>query len=82
MSAADRSVLLDRLHACHEQDYFERGIELAIAEHSARFQPLDISDFHAVEVDFETDLQQANATLGWASSARRLAGPGPHPIQR
>lgn len=63
VSATDRAALRDRLRVCGDQDYFERGVELAIAEQGTRFRPVDISDLHAVEVDFETDLQQANATL-------------------
>lgn len=64
VSAADRAALRDRLGVCDGQDYFERGVELAIAEQGARFRPIDISELNAVEVDFETDLQHANATLG------------------
>jgi CDP-glycerol glycerophosphotransferase len=60
VSASDKPTLIEELRACGEQDYFERGIELAIAEHGARFQPIDISEFRAVEVDFEADLQRAN----------------------
>jgi CDP-glycerol glycerophosphotransferase len=57
-------VLLEHLARCADQDYFERGIETAIAEAGLRFRPLDISAFPAVEVDFECDLERAN-TLFW-----------------
>jgi CDP-glycerol glycerophosphotransferase len=60
VSAIDKPSLTDTLRDCHEQDYFERGVELAIAERGACFQPVDISEFRAVEVDFEADLQRAN----------------------
>jgi CDP-glycerol glycerophosphotransferase len=60
VSAAGKPTLVETLRDCHEQDYFERGVELAIAERGASFQPVDISEFRAVEVDFETDLQRAN----------------------
>ena len=43
-----------------DQDYFERGLELAIAEDRLRLEPLDISDLYAVEVDFAEDLERAN----------------------
>ncbi|MGZ8805363.1 MAG: phosphocholine cytidylyltransferase family protein, partial [Microbacterium sp.] len=43
-----------------DQDYFERGLELAIEEDSVRLEPLDISDLYAVEVDFAEDLERAN----------------------
>lgn len=62
VSGSDKNTLIDQLDACHEQDYFERGVELAIAEHGTRVQPVDISEFRAVEVDFEEDLHRANAT--------------------
>jgi CDP-glycerol glycerophosphotransferase len=45
------------------QDYFERGMETAIETARVRFRPVDISQFAAVEVDFETDLNRANALL-------------------
>ena len=67
VSAADKPVLLDHLHRCGDQDYFERGIEAAIAHEGLRFRPLDISAFSAVEVDFETDLERANSLFGATS---------------
>jgi choline kinase len=43
-----------------DQDYFERGIELAIATDRIRFEPVDISGLYAVEIDFAEDLERAN----------------------
>lgn len=60
---ADRNHLIDGLAACNDDDYFERGIELATARFETRFLPLDISDLFAVEVDFEEDLSRANRHL-------------------
>jgi len=60
VSAADKPVLVEHLGACAAQDYFERGVETAIAAAGLRFRPLDISRYSAVEVDFEADLQRAN----------------------
>jgi choline kinase len=60
VSAADKAVLVEHLEACDAQDYFERGIETAIVTEGLRFQPVDISRFSAVEVDFEADLERAN----------------------
>jgi CDP-glycerol glycerophosphotransferase len=71
VSAADRPVLIEHLARCAEQDYFERGIETAIAEQGLRFRPLDISAFSAVEVDFECDLERAN-TLFWGTPVGEL----------
>jgi choline kinase len=61
--ARDKPVLIDHLARCSDMDYFERGIETAIAEDGLRFWPLDISSFSAVEVDFEEDLLRANRSL-------------------
>jgi CDP-glycerol glycerophosphotransferase len=61
-------VLLEHLARCDDQDYFERGIETAIAQDGLRVRPLDISAWSAVEVDFESDLERANA-LFWGDSA-------------
>lgn len=63
VSAADKPALIEHLGACDAQDYFERGMETAIEQRGLRFRPLDISQFAAVEVDFETDLHRANSLL-------------------
>jgi choline kinase len=63
VSAADKPALIEHLSACDVQDYFERGMETAVEEHGLRFRPIDISQFAAVEVDFETDLHRANTLL-------------------
>ena len=57
----DKAALIRRLDACEDQDYFERGIELAIQHDGISVTPVDISDLFAVEVDFEGDLERANA---------------------
>jgi choline kinase len=60
VAAKDKAALIRRLDECQEQDYFERGIELAIAGDGVQVAPVDISDLFAVEVDFEEDLTRAN----------------------
>ncbi len=57
----DKAALIQRLDECADQDYFERGIELAIQHDGIEVTPVDISDLFAVEVDFEGDLERANA---------------------
>ena len=57
---ADKEVLIQRLDEVGDQDYFERGMELAIERDAMRFEPIDISDLYAVEVDFAADLVEAN----------------------
>ncbi|HKG52160.1 MAG TPA: phosphocholine cytidylyltransferase family protein [Actinomycetales bacterium] len=63
VSAADRAVLTEHLRACGPQDYFERGLETAIAESGMLVRPLDISGLLAVEIDDEEDLARANGHL-------------------
>jgi len=60
ISRDDKAVLLRHLKRVGDQDYFERGIELAIAENQLRVEPIDISDLYAVEIDFAEDLERAN----------------------
>ena len=61
VAAADRALLIEHLQRCADNDYFERGIETAIAENGMRVRAVDISAYGCVEVDFEPDLQRANA---------------------
>lgn len=60
VSRDDKALLLRQLKRVGDQDYFERGIELAIEEDKLRFEPVDISDLYAVEIDFAEDLERAN----------------------
>ena len=60
VGAADKGDLIARLSEVDDQDYFERGIELAIEQNGSRFAAVDISDLFAVEVDFAEDLDRAN----------------------
>ncbi len=60
VAAQDKAALIARLAQVDDQDYFERGIELAIESDGLKFQAVDISDLYAVEVDFPEDLDRAN----------------------
>ena len=60
VSSRDKVALVRQLAKVGDQDYFERGIELAIATDKLRFEPVDISDLYAVEIDFAEDLERAN----------------------
>ncbi|MDF2991774.1 MAG: putative sugar nucleotidyltransferase [Microbacterium sp.] len=60
VSSRDKKALQRQLQRVGDQDYFERGIELAITHDGLRVEPLDISDLYAVEVDFAEDLERAN----------------------
>ena len=60
VSPDDKAALLRQLGRVDDKDYFERGIELAIEQDRLRFEPVDISDLYAVEIDFAEDLERAN----------------------
>ena len=60
ISAQDKAVLLRQLNKVNDQDYFERGLELAIEQDGVLVEPIDISDLYAVEIDFAEDLERAN----------------------
>ncbi len=60
IAAQDKPKLLQRLDEVDDQEYFEGGLELAIAHDGVKVLPVDISDLYAVEVDFAEDLERAN----------------------
>jgi len=60
ISAHHKSAAIKYLEQCTDNDYFERGLELAIENVGIEIEPVDISDLFAVEVDFQADLDRAN----------------------
>ncbi|PPL17331.1 phosphocholine cytidylyltransferase family protein [Microterricola pindariensis] len=60
ISAADKATFQRELGKVGAQDYFERGLEVAIEKFGLLVEPVDISDLYAVEVDFAEDLARAN----------------------
>lgn len=63
VSSKEKAAIIKRLDEVADQDYFERGLELAISNGEAKFKAADISDLYAVEVDFAEDLVRANEAL-------------------
>lgn len=63
----DLPLLIDMLEHCQNDDYFERGIELAIS-HGLQISPVDISDLLCTEIDFEEDLKRVNTVLSTRKS--------------
>lgn len=63
VASTDKAVLMEHLENCDDQEYFERGIETAVASAGLLVRPVDISEFYAVEVDFEGDLERANTVI-------------------
>ena len=68
VSAEDKKALIARLEEAEDQDYFERGIELAIEKDGLRIEAVDISEYQIVEVDFEEDLTRANSNIAGESA--------------
>ena len=60
VSSRDKAALLYHLQRVADQEYFERGLELAIENDGMLVEPVDISDLYAVEIDFAEDLERAN----------------------
>lgn len=60
ISADEKAAFIARLDEADDQDYFERGLELAIAHDGIRIEAVDISQYEIVEVDFDEDLTRAN----------------------
>lgn len=69
ISAADKGEFLYWLNAVKPQDYFERAIELAASVSSIPFEPVDVTDYTAIEVDFAEDLARVNLLVGFGEQA-------------
>jgi choline kinase len=72
--AADVGPFREALRECGRQDYFERGVEKALAR-GAAFYAADVTDLPCIEIDFPADLAAARALFGApAEVARQPAG--------
>jgi L-glutamine-phosphate cytidylyltransferase len=60
ISSKDINTLIARLEECNDNDYFERGIEMAIEKDGMKVMAIDISKFRCMEIDFREDLDNAN----------------------
>ncbi|MFM2412562.1 MAG: hypothetical protein RLZZ587_895 [Actinomycetota bacterium] len=63
IAEGDKAAFIARLREVGDQDYFERGLEVAIELDGLKLLPVDISDLYAVEIDFDDDLATANSVL-------------------
>lgn len=62
--AADERPILQRwLDYVDDHDYFESAIELAIHKEGLRFDPVDVTQDFAIEVDFPEDLERVNSLI-------------------
>lgn len=63
ISSNDIQVFINRLEECDVNDYFERGLELAIEKDNIKIQAVDISKYNCMEIDFVEDLENVNKLL-------------------
>ena len=63
ISELDKALFIARLREVGDQEYFERGLEVAVECDGVKLLPVDISDLYAVEIDFDDDLTAANSAL-------------------
>ena len=60
VAKSDMGLFIKWLEACDDNDYFERGLELAVQRDGLELSALDISKYRCLEVDFNEDLVRAN----------------------
>ena len=63
ISSNDIKKFITRLEECQENDYFERGLELAIKKDGIQVKAVDISAYNCMEIDFLEDLENVNNLL-------------------
>lgn len=63
ISSNDIKSFINRLEECDDNDYFERGLELAIEKDNLKIKAVDISAFNCMEIDFIEDLENVNNML-------------------
>ncbi len=60
IASKDLDIFISQLEKCGDNDYFEKGLEMAISENELKVKAIDISKFNCIEVDFKEDLRNAN----------------------
>jgi len=60
IASKDLDIFISQLEKCGDNDYFEKGLEMAIAEDKLKVKAIDISKYNCIEVDFKEDLRNAN----------------------
>ncbi len=63
IDSKDIKQFIKQLEECDDNDYFERGLEMAIAKDGIKVAAVDISAYNCMEVDFKEDLENANKLL-------------------
>ncbi|RIA09100.1 choline kinase [Flavobacteriaceae bacterium MAR_2010_72] len=60
ISSNEIKKFIARLEECDNNDYFERGLELAIEKDGIQVAAVDISAYNCMEIDFLEDLENVN----------------------
>jgi choline kinase len=60
IASRDLELFITHLEKCDDNDYFEKGLETAIAQDKLKVRAVDISEYNCIEVDFKEDLKNAN----------------------
>lgn len=63
IAAKDMAAFIQYLEKCSDNDYFEKGLELAIKNDQLELKAVDISAYDCIEVDFVEDLDNANSII-------------------
>ncbi|NNT72666.1 phosphocholine cytidylyltransferase family protein [Flavobacterium sp. IMCC34852] len=63
IASKDIQHFINRLEECEDNDYFERGLELAIEKDGIKITAVDISAYNCMEIDFVEDLENVNKML-------------------
>lgn len=63
ISSKDIEKFINRLEECDDNDYFERGLELAIEKDDIKVKAVDISEYICMEIDFVEDLENVNKMI-------------------
>lgn len=63
ISAENLPIFIEHLEACSDNDYFEKGLEMAIAADGLKVKAIDISSYYCKEIDFKEDLDDANSMI-------------------
>lgn len=56
----DIQFFIQRLEECDANDYFEKGLEMAIEKDAIKISAIDISKYDCMEIDFREDLENVN----------------------
>lgn len=63
IASKDIQHFITRLEECDANDYFERGLEIAIEKDGLQIKAVDISAYNCMEIDFIEDLENVNNML-------------------